>query len=223
MHKFIKVFIWAVFLIPGIYLFLSWPHIPATVPMHFDLKGNADKYGSKNELAYLIAGLTALNITVYLLFCNVYRIDPKRNALDNKERMQRMAVIVSIFLSLICTMIIYTAQQPDASVMSKFIFVAMGPFFSLLGNYMYNIKPNYFAGIRVPWTLEDPDNWRKTHQLAGRLWFGGGILITIAALLCKTVESAGIAMFIIVLPLTIIPVIYSYRLYIHQKKTTEKI
>jgi uncharacterized membrane protein len=59
----------------------------------------------------------------------------------------------------------------------------MGLLFSVLGNYMHSIKPNYFVGFRTPWTLENEDNWRKTHQLMARIWVPGGLLITIGTLL----------------------------------------
>lgn len=218
MKYILKTLTWVIFFIPCIYLAMVWNRMPATVPVHFNLEGEADDYGSKQSFAYLIIGLTVLNIVVYLLLCNIHRIDPKRNAADNKERMKRIALTTSLFLSVVFTMIIYTSMQADPSSMSKLVLVAMGPFFSLLGNYMYNIKPNYFAGIRVPWTLEDPENWKLTHQLAGRLWFGGGILMFIVALFCNSVEAAGIAMFIIMVPLIFIPIIYSYKLYISKKK-----
>lgn len=221
MNSFLKTITWVIFFIPCMYLAMVWNHLPETVATHFNLEGKADSFTPKNSFAYLMAGLTLLNIGVYLLLCNIYRIDPKRNAADNKDRMKRIAITIALFLSVILTMVIYTTQQSDPSIMSKLVFVAMGPFFSLLGNYMYNIKPNYFAGIRVPWTLEDPENWRKTHQLAGRLWFGGGIIMFVVALLCKTTEAAGMGMFIIMLPLVIIPIIYSYKIYSTKKNSIQ--
>ena len=33
---------------------------------------------------------------------------------------------------------------------------------------MHSIKPNYFVGMRLPWTLESEANWRSTHQFASR-------------------------------------------------------
>ena len=30
---------------------------------------------------------------------------------------------------------------------------------------------------RTPWTLEDEDNWRKTHHLASKIWFIGGLIM----------------------------------------------
>jgi uncharacterized membrane protein len=77
---------------------------------------------------------------------------------------------------------------------------------------MNSIKPNYFAGVRTPWTLEDPDTWRSTHRLASKLWFFGGIGLTIAVLLLP--NKAGMIVFLsIVGILVLIPVIYSYLYY----------
>ena len=42
-----------------------------------------------------------------------------------------------------------------------------GLLFMFIGNLMYSIKPNYFAGIRLPWTLSSDDNWRATHKVGG--------------------------------------------------------
>ena len=83
---------------------------------------------------------------------------------------------------------------------------------------MHSIKPNYFVGFRTPWTLENEDNWRKTHQLVGKLWVPGGILITLAALLLPA--KAGFIVFICMISvITIIPGIYSYRYFKNHKQS----
>lgn len=50
-------------------------------------------------------------------------------------------------------------------------------FFVILGNYLGNLRPNYFVGIRTPWTLENPETWRATHRLGGRLMFFGALVL----------------------------------------------
>ena len=50
-------------------------------------------------------------------------------------------------------------------------------FFIILGNYLGNVRPNYFVGIRTPWTLENPETWRATHRLGGRLMFFGALIL----------------------------------------------
>jgi uncharacterized membrane protein len=88
----------------------------------------------------------------------------------------------------------------------------MGLLFLVLGNYMYSVKPNYFIGFRVSWTLQNEDNWRKTHQLAGKLWVAGGLLITLASLLLPTIPGI-IVSGIILLAMIIAPGVFSYRYY----------
>ena len=68
----------------------------------------------------------------------------------------------------------------------RYVFAGVGLLLCLIGNYMHTIKPNYFAGLRLPWTLNNEDNWRKTHLLAGKLWFVGGLVI---AILCLTASG----------------------------------
>lgn len=215
MNTVFRRIVWLIMLVPAIYLAIIWKQIPQTVPMHFDLKGNIDKYGSKDDLRTLVIVLTIVNAITYLFISNIYKIDPKKNAAQNKSRMQRMAVGVSIYLTAIVIMLVYEISTNNVSITVKFVSVAMGLLFALIGNNMYNIKPNYFAGIRLPWTLESEENWRRTHQLGGRLWFFGGLFFALIAMLVNKIVLAfvGIALLLV---LIIIPIIYSYRLY---KKT----
>ena len=217
MNIILRRIIWLIMLVPAMYLALLWKKIPQTVPMHFDLKGNVDRYGNKHELLILVLSLTALNAVVYLIVTNVYKIDPKRYAAQNKERLQRIAFSVSLYLSAIWIMLIYEISHNDVSMTMKFVFVAMGLLFALLGNNMYNMQPNYFAGLRLPWTLESEDNWKKTHHLAGRLWFFGGLFFAILVLFLNN-EWAGYVGAAILAILILIPVFYSYNLYRNQTK-----
>ncbi len=217
MSKFSGKIVWPLMLAPAIYLAIIWKNIPQTVPMNFDLKGNVDRVGSKNELLVLVLALAGINAIVYLIIANIYKIDPKKYAAQNKERIERIAFYVSLYLSAIWIMLIYEIAHNNVSMTMKFVFIAMGLLFALLGNNMYNIRPNYFAGLRLPWTLENEDNWRKPHQFAGRLWFFGGLAFAAAAFLLSNewVRYIGAAVLAI---LIIVPVFYSYKLYRDQTK-----
>jgi len=87
----------------------------------------------------------------------------------------------------------------------------------VFGNYFQTIKPNYFIGIRTPWTLESPEVWKKTHRLGGQIWFVGGLVIAVCSMLIPSVYSMKIviASFLI---LALIPVIYSYLYFRDNKK-----
>lgn len=218
MNKVLKKIIWLFVLAPIVYLAIVWKKLPERVAMHFDLQGNPDRYGSKNELWATAALLAGVSIGTYLLVTNLHRIDPKRYAKDIKDRSLSIAFTVVIFLSGIHFLIIYSSMQGKITFGPGFIFAAVALLFAILGNYMYNIKPNYFIGMRLPWTLENEDNWKKTHQLAGRLWFCAGIIM---AVVCLVLPPA--AAFVVFLTgtilITIIPAVYSYSLFAKQKKT----
>lgn len=221
MNKYFKWLIWLVALVPAIYLATRWNSLPETVAIHFDLKGNPDRYGSKTDLLLLVGFFSLMTVGVYFLLSNIYKIDPKRYAAENKERLQRMGFAVGIFLAAVCCVIIYSTVKGSIEFGLRYIFAGVGLLFSLIGNYMHNIKPNYFAGLRMPWTLNNEDNWRKTHLLAGKLWFAGGLLIAILCMLLPDTFSI-IIFFTLIMILVIIPAVYSYRLYKKNKEAEKK-
>ena len=216
MDRFINKIVWLIIITPGIYLAIVWNKLPERVAMHYNLKGNIDRYGSKNELIVLTAVMTIVAAAIYVLLPLAYKIDPKRYAKENKSRLHRIAFVVTAFLAGILCVLIYSSTHGNMKLSTKLIFAGVGLLFCFTGNYMHNIKPNYFAGFRLPWTLENEGNWRKTHLLGGKLFFAGGFLIAVISLLTPAIVSI-IAFFVITITITIIPCIYSYRLYKKQK------
>jgi uncharacterized membrane protein len=216
MEKILSAAVWIIFLAPLIYLLIIWQNLPAKVPMHYNLNGVIDRYGDKSELLLMALIITGVNIGTYLFLSNVHRIGPKRNGLENKDRMQRMAFVISVFQASLLCVIIYSSAIASIELVPGVVLSGVGLLLSFIGNYMYNIKPNYFAGLRLPWTLENEDNWRKTHHLGGKLWFIGGLLITIICLFLPF-KTGIIVFFIIIAILIIIPAVYSYNLHKQQK------
>ena len=207
-----KKIVWLFIIAPAIYLAIVWNTLPETIAMHFNLKGDIDRYGSKNELITMIIILIAVNAVVYLLLPQVYRIDPKRYAAENKDRLFRIAFAVAVFTAAVLCLIIYSSIHGNIKFSMRFILAGVGLMLAVVGNYIYNIKPNYFAGIRLPWTLNDDENWKRTHLLGGKLLFGGGLLIAVICLFAPFTFSM-ITLFVVLSIVTLITCIYSYRLY----------
>ncbi|MFN2458702.1 MAG: DUF1648 domain-containing protein [Chitinophagaceae bacterium] len=127
---------------PFVYLLFIWNQIPQTVPLHWNMQGKIDRHGDKNELLLMLAILSGVNSLVYLLLCNVYRIDPKKQAVENKDRMQKIALAVVIFVCTLQLWIIFTTKKAEPFFSAKFLFISIGLLFAIIGNYMYNLKPN---------------------------------------------------------------------------------
>lgn len=192
-----------VWLLPAVYLSLTYTQLPQNVPMQYGLDGTVNRFGHKSEL-FILLGMPVL---IYLLFRFLPAIDPKK-VRYGEATFKKLALGIVVFLSAINIVIIFSTLHRGLNP-GKFVLPAVGLLFAFIGNVMYSIKPNYFAGIRTPWTLENADNWRSTHQLAGKIWFAGGIMITIAVLLLP-VKASEIVFKAVLVVLVFIPVIYSY-------------
>ena len=215
MKKFKELLIVLISIIPLAYLFMVWETLPLKIPIHFNLQGNPDNYGRKYALIVLISVLT---IGTYLFMRYIPKIDPKRNFNIFKDTFYKLRLILALFFSVIGINIINSAQTGSTS--SAFIFIIISILISIFGNYMSNIRPNYFIGIRTPWTLENETIWKQTHKLTGRLWFIAGIVMCICALLLP-IEFMGPLFIGGILTITIIPIAYSYSHY-RSRKTNEK-
>lgn len=205
------LFILCILLAPFLYTAYIYPQLPATIPTHFNIHGQPDKFSEKNDI-WLITGIMGgTSLFTYLLISFITAIDPKKTAAQSPALVKKIAFTVVIFLSCISIGIVRStvAQKFEAG---KLILPLTGLFFAVMGNYMHSIKPNYFIGFRTPWTLENEDNWRKTHQLVAKLWVPGGILITLATLLAP-LEAGIICMLVILIPMVVIPAIFSYRYF----------
>lgn len=195
-------------LIPIAYLEYVYDSLPAQVALHYGINGAANRYGPKHDLLTLEMILAGVSILLYLLMKFLPSIDPKRQVKYGERSFLRLGMIFVIFLAAL-NLFMSLAAVDKAIRTDRLILALAGLLFIFLGNIIYSIKPNYFAGIRTPWALEDERNWRATHRLAGKVWVAGGILITAERLVLSSVLGsyifiAGIAV------MTLIPAIYSY-------------
>ena len=197
---------------PFLYLYYIWDELPAKVPLHWNVKGEIDRWGDKEELFYIPILLPLL---VYIIFLIIPLIDPKKQLDKMGRKYHSFKLILTLSMSMITLFILFTAK--DSSLSSpNYIFIIIGVMFTLIGNFMKTIKPNYFIGIKTPWTLESEAVWKSTHLFAGKLWFIGGLVIVLQSLLLPN-SIVPVVFVIITLIITFTPIIYSYVQFKKQK------
>jgi uncharacterized membrane protein len=198
---------------PLIYLNMVYDVLPEKVALHFGADMQPDRYGPKSELWTTILMLMGIALVAYLLVTNLSKIDPKNQNLQSQGIIEKLGLTIVGFMSLITLYIIYSSYNPTSG---KLLIVMLGGLFAVLGNFMNSIKPNYFVGFRLPWTLENEDNWRKTHQLGGKVWVAGGLLIALLTFLLPAALILKL-LFVIISIMVLVPAIYSYRHYRQSK------
>ncbi len=206
----------AIVLLPFIYLAYLWNDLPNKVPMHWNIKGEIDRYGDKSELIIIPILLPLL---VYLIFLVVPKIDPKNKLNTMGSKLQTIKFLLTTFMSILALFIIYTAKN-QTFTNPNYIVLLIGLLYLILGNYFKTIKANYFIGMRTPWTLENEMVWKETHRLGGKMWFIGGFIIIISSLMFE--KQTNFKIFIVITAIiTVIPIIYSYLKFQNLKKQTK--
>ena len=171
--------------------------------VHWGSNGEPNGYASKLFAAFgLPAVMAGLNLLIHILF----HADPKRANMGRKLR--ALGLWCCPVLSVILMPITLFSALGVSIPIPELVSAVVGLLLILIGNYLPKSGQSYTAGVRLPWTLDDPDNWRKTARLAGRLLIpAGGVVF-----LCGCLRLFW--PILIVLGLTVlIPTVYSYCLY----------
>ncbi len=206
-NKLNQILIYCFLLLPFVLIAFTWPQLPDRMPTHWNFRGEIDSYGPR----WKIFLLPVVNLGLYALFSVLPKIDPKQNIEQFRKTYDFLVLIITGFMCVIFC-IILAATLGYSFEVERIVMFLLVLLLLILGNYMGKMRPNYFMGIRTPWTLESEEVWRRTHLFAGRLWVGAAMILL--ALLPITSMEIFIYIFLpSVLIMTLVPVAYSGYLY----------
>lgn len=204
---------------PLIYMLIIWDTIPNEVRLRtsysFSDGHDAVALKSKNGLWATVGLLAAVILGVYGLTQNIKLFDPKRSDKPFSSAFNK----ISIGMVILLTAMNFVMLLDNIGRIENTPYLMMpiiGVLFAFLGNTMYNIKPNYYVGFKFPWTLNNDENWRKTHQLGGKIWFAGGLLFTASYLMAPTLWN-DTRFFALIIVMVLVPTIYSFMMFRKEK------
>ena len=195
-------------LLPFIALPFIWDQLPAQLPTHWNLQGEVDGYSSRTTGTIL---LPLINIFVYLTLLFLPSIDPKKRIEIDQKPIPTLRTLTVLLLLGLHGWILGSAMNTQMQSQG-WMYLGLAAFFVVVGNYLRTIKPNYFIGIRVPWALENAENWRKTHHLGSYVWVGGGLLL-IVLFPFFTISTFATIFGVVAAGLALIPTVYSFYIY----------
>ena len=190
-------------LLPIVIGLVLWDKLPDIIPTHFGMDGEPNGWSSK---PFTVFGIPTLMLVFHLLCLGISSVDPKYDNMSDK--LYALVVWICPVISLLVTVTCYGDVLGWEFNISKYVMIGCGILFIVIGNYLPKCKQNYAMGIKLPWTLDDEENWNYTHRMAGFLWVAGGIAIAINAFL----EWEWLFL-VIVFIMVLVPTIYSFLYY----------
>ena len=207
------------------------PYMPDSVPMHYDMSGNIDRWGSKyeNMIFPIIILIMALFWTLFIRY-----YDRKAEEASNeKESAGSRSNAKVIGIAGLCTAVLFTVMQGfllygsyteaisgaerETVDIGRVTCILMGILFIVIGNFMTKTRINSNVGVRVRWSRYNETTWRKSNRFGAIAFIIAGVLTILTAFFMKNSFAAVmIAVFYIILA-SIASVAYAHRVYRKEK------
>jgi uncharacterized membrane protein len=184
---------------------IAFPKLPQEVPIHWSFTGEANGYSSKLGAMFTQIGIMTI---LYVSVAFLPKIDPRKAnyPLFSKGYQIIYNSLLTIFFVLnVITILIGLGYDIPMATMSTLI---IGAIFIILGNFMQQVRSNFFIGIRTPWTLSNDEVWKKTHRFGGKIFFGGGVIMIFATFLPSVWKET--VLIIVIVATVVAPYAYSY-------------
>jgi len=185
-----------------------YQQLPERIPTHWNMSGEADGWSSRLFGAWLIPLMMAV---LWLIMRALPHIDPRRANYEKFKGMYEALIIVTLAFMLVIHLLILSAATGTRMDMGRIVLASVGAFFGVIGFLLPKAHPNWFVGIRTPWTLTSDVAWERTHKLGGPLFVLIGVLTVVTALVAPkltvwvlTLSAIGVTVFLFV---------YSYRVW----------
>lgn len=186
----------------SIYYILSF--IPVIISLIFS---NIWGMGFPNDILITI---TALLNTLAIICANKFiDYDFNKNSSIRIKKNYMFTKIIILIISIVIQMILLLIKFYKINIeLNIAILSTVGLIILITGVFLPYIEQNQTIGIKLKWTLNDNDNWKKTHRFSAYVWIIGGLAMIVGSILNNSwILFSAIAMIIF------LPISYSYIYY----------
>jgi uncharacterized membrane protein len=183
--------------------YLIAPSLPAMMPSHWNSAGQVDGWQSTIAYVWTIPAI-ALVFVVVLGIISMRLTDPQV-----RPHIALSAGLFTAYMIGLHGVIGIRSFAGQEMSIAEFMRL-MACLFMGLAFVIKDIPPNHVAGFRLPWTMNDPDTWRRTHSIGFWSMLIGGVgclIVTLMPLAAQYIFGLGIGS---ILGGVIIPSVYSY-------------
>lgn len=186
---------------------------PDSIPMHYNVLGEIDRYGSKYEMIMLPIFVLISGI-VPMLFAKHFKSKSDKSSEKLSLNVGIVLVLMFIALYVLFSVMALNSNIEYGTDIGKFIIIAIGIFFTVLCNLMPKARLNSLFGIRTSWSIANEKTWQKSQRFGGYSGVICGIILVISGL----VFSFEIGIIVTIVLITLWAVLSSIMSYVFYKK-----
>lgn len=201
-HRLLLLMTSGVILLQTVVGMILWDRLPEQMATHFGLNGQPDGYSSR---AFTVFGMPLILLALHWICLLTGGKDGKTYSRKLRYVILFIVPATALMMSVVC----YGYALGRGFNVGRVVVPFVGVLLAVSGNYMPKVRRNYTVGIKVPWTLNDEENWDKTHRFAAPVWVVGGILLAVLGLIGYTAWPT----FALLMAIVFAPMTYSFVLY----------
>lgn len=187
---------------------VAYPRLPDRVPTHWNWHGQIDGYGSR-LVATVVLPLVLLGM--WGLLRVLPKIDPRVENYAKFEPTYDLVVNCALTVLALAHFAILSKVFGIPISMMRLVPAAVAVLLIVVGNALPRVRPNWWFGIRTPWTLSNDRVWERTHRVSGYVFVALGVLALGALILPIGITAP--AMGVIGLAAALWSIGYSYYVY----------
>ena len=200
--------------LPLLVTLIALPFLPESIPAHYNLAGEIDRWGSKYES--LIFPVFIIGIGFFMLWMSKVSAKQEENGKNNEKIVFYTGMGLSVFFTVEHCYFLYKDFAAAKSMsfsgtgdVNQLICILLGISLVIMGNFMPKLRNNSIIGLRTSWSTKNDITWKKSQIFGGIFFIIGGALMIIAGIFMEGYIAMCVALGIIII-CTIAGTIYSY-------------
>ena len=232
---------WGLAMVPFVVTSLILQGLPDKLPMHYDLQGNIDRWGSKTEelifpiIILLLTGFWHVMIAYYEKKAKMIPEDKAASvnkaqavAKSNSKLLTIVGIYMAVMFGVMHFAILYAScVQANAGLstmtldIGKLTCTLAGIFFIIIGNFLPKTKVNSIVGVRTLWSMYNENTWRLSNRLGAWLLIIAGLL-TILTTVVADGNISTILLLVYLIAASVVLIIYSKIVYDRERREESK-
>lgn len=141
----------------------AFPHLPPQIATHWGTGMQADGFSGRSVIFWLGPGLMSA-IVLFTRF-GPWLSPARYNVASFDPTWQRLMLAVFCLVAGLFGILLWSSLGHVFDI-GRALMGVFSLFVIFFGNLLGKVRPNFFLGIRTPWTLASERVWIATHRLA---------------------------------------------------------